>query len=77
VFPSAEPRRATLSILPHIITLENAKTSSGQIPLAALPIGFIVEEAKVTRVIDGLGVYVDVGVDGVNGLVHVNLHKSF
>jgi rRNA biogenesis protein RRP5 len=62
-----------LSILPHVIALENAKTKSGQTPLEALPVGFIVEEAKVTQVVEGLGVYVDIGVDGVKGLVHVPL----
>jgi len=71
VFPSAEPRRAILSTLPHIASLDTAKTQSGQFPLEALPIGFIVESAKVIQVIEKQGVYVDVGVEGVKGFVHV------
>ena len=72
VFPSAEPRRATLSVLPHILNLEVAKTKTGQTPLETLPIGFILETAKITDVIPEQGVYVDVGVDGVKGFVHVS-----
>ena len=72
MFPSADPRRATLSILPHVINLDIAKTASGQVPLDALPIGFIIESAKVVKIIENQGVYVDIGVDGVQGFVHVN-----
>ena len=34
--------------------------------------GYIVEAAKVTEVIENQGVYVDVGVEGVKGFVHVS-----
>ena len=71
VFPSGDPRRATLSILPHIVKLDVAKTASGQAPLDALPIGFIIEAAKITKIVENQGVYVDIGVDGVPGFVHV------
>jgi rRNA biogenesis protein RRP5 len=73
VFPSADLRRATLSALPHIVNLDVAKTASGQPPLEALPIGFIIEAAKVVKIIENQGVYVDIGVDGVTGFVHVHL----
>jgi len=71
VSPSADPQRATLSALPHIISLDVAKTASGQSPLEALPVGYVVEAAKVSEVIEDQGVYVDIGVDGVRGFVHV------
>lgn len=71
MFPSADPRRATLSILPHVVNLDIAKTASGQAPLDALPIGFIIEAVKVVKIIENQGVYVDIGVDGVPGFVHV------
>ena len=74
VFPSADPSRATLSLLPHIVALDIAKTASGQLPLEALPIGYVVEAAKVVEVIEDQGVYVDIGVDGVRGFVHVRLY---
>jgi rRNA biogenesis protein RRP5 len=54
------------------LDLDVAKTASGQTPLDALPVGFIVEAAKVTEVLEDQGVYVDIGVDGVKGFVHVN-----
>jgi rRNA biogenesis protein RRP5 len=73
VFPSADPRRATLSALPHIVNLDVAKTASGQAPLEALPIGFLIEAAKVVKIIENQGVYVDIGVDGFTGFVHVHL----
>ena len=34
--------------------------------------GYIVEAAKVTEVNENQGVYVDVGVEGVKGFVHVS-----
>ena len=71
VFPSADPRRATLSTLPHVLTLDVAKTASGQLPLEALPVGFIVEAAKVIQDVQDQGIYVDIGIDGVRGFVHV------
>lgn len=52
--------------------LDVAKTASGQTPLDALPVGFIVEAAKVTEVVEDQGIYVDIGVDGVKGFVHVH-----
>lgn len=76
VFPSADPRRATLSILPHILHLETANTATGQSPLEALPVGFILETVKVTEVVEGQGVYVDVGVEGVRGFVHVSYYLN-
>ena len=39
--------------------------------MEALPVGYIVEAAKVTEVIENQGVYVDIGVEGVKGFVHV------
>jgi hypothetical protein len=74
VFPSSEPRKANLSLLPHIINLDIAKTSSGQVPLdplEALPVGFLVESAKVIEVIEDQGVYVHIGLEDVSGFVHV------
>jgi rRNA biogenesis protein RRP5 len=66
-----------LSLLPHIINLDVAKTASGQSPLEALPVGYIIEQAKVVEVVEDQGVYVDIGVDGVKGFVHVrSLHNG-
>lgn len=62
-----------MSVLPHILALDVAKTSSGQAPLEALPVGYVVEAAKVVELIEHQGVYVDIGVDGVRGFVHVFL----
>ena len=73
VFASADPRKAMLSVLPHIVNLDTAKTASGQSPLDALPIGFVIEAAKIVKIVENQGVYVDIGVDGVQGFVHVNI----
>jgi rRNA biogenesis protein RRP5 len=70
VLPSADPRKATLSVLPHLLRLDRAKTASGQSPLEALPVGFILETVKVIEVLEDQGVYVDIGLDGVRGFVH-------
>jgi rRNA biogenesis protein RRP5 len=64
-----------MSLLPHIIDLDVAKTSSGQIPLEpleALPVGFIVESVKVIEVMEDQGVYVDIGLENITGFVHVH-----
>jgi ribosomal protein S1 len=45
--------------------------------LEALPVGYIIEQAKVVEVVEDQGVYVDIGVDGVKGFVHVrSLHNG-
>lgn len=59
--------------MPHVLALDTAKTASGQSPLEALPVGYVVEAAKVVEVIEDQGVYVDIGVDGVRGFVHVHI----
>jgi rRNA biogenesis protein RRP5 len=53
------------------MALDTAKTGSRQTPLDALPVGYIVDAAKVIEVIERQGVYVDIGVNGVKGFVHV------
>jgi hypothetical protein len=68
-----------LSILPHIINLDVAKTTSGDValnPLEALPVGFVVEAAKVIEVLKDQGVYVDIGLEDINGFVHVHCLKK-
>jgi rRNA biogenesis protein RRP5 len=59
-------------MFPHVLALDIPKTGSGQYPLDALPMGFIVEAAKVIQVVEQQGVYVDIGIDGVTGFVHVS-----
>ena len=66
-----------MSLLPHIFVLDIAKTASGQLPLETLPVGYVVEAAKVVEVIEDQGVYVDIGVDGVRGFVHVRLLLNY
>jgi ribosomal protein S1 len=56
--------------------LNVAKTKSQQSPLEALPVGYIIEAAKVTEVVEDQGVYVDIGVDGVKGFAHVYIHHE-
>jgi rRNA biogenesis protein RRP5 len=64
-------------MLPHVLALDIPKTGSGQYPLDALPVGFIVEAAKVVQVVEQQGVYVDIGIDGVTGFVHVSSSTTF
>lgn len=60
-----------LSLLPHIRHLDIARTASGQLPLDALPVGFVVETAKIVQVVQEQCVYIDTGVAGVKGFAHV------
>ncbi|ROW12603.1 hypothetical protein VMCG_00682 [Cytospora schulzeri] len=78
-FPEARQPKLGISILDHIISL---KTPSAQVdgdakqPLEALPISTVVEECVVKRVETDIGLFVDVGVEGVPGFVHISRVKD-
>ncbi|KAI4181472.1 MAG: hypothetical protein LQ346_006783 [Caloplaca aetnensis] len=76
-FPDAEPAKVGISLLRHILSFETYPTSKSprsttEPPTEALPISTIVAEARVARVEPGLGLFVDLGVKGVRGYVHIS-----
>jgi rRNA biogenesis protein RRP5 len=78
-FPTADPPKLGVSLLDHITTLSPRKaTTNGkkQNPLEILPLSAIVEEVTVRKVEPGMGLFVDVGVKGVSGFVHISRVKD-
>ena len=78
-FPDARQPKLGISILDHVTSL---KTPSAQVdgnvkePLEALPISSVVETCVVRRVETDIGLFVDVGVEGVPGFVHISRVKD-
>ncbi|KAI1406599.1 nucleic acid-binding protein [Hypoxylon fuscum] len=69
-FPAAKDPKLGISLLDHVVSLR-----SKQIP-DNLPISTIVEQCTVTKVDPEIGLFVDVGVQGVPGFVHISRVKD-
>ncbi|KAL2181483.1 uncharacterized protein P884DRAFT_214576 [Thermothelomyces heterothallicus CBS 202.75] len=78
-FPNAKLPKLGISLLPHVVSLK-AKVANrdGQelLPTAILAHSAIVNECTVRKVEPGIGLYVDVGVEGVPGFVHISRVKD-
>ncbi|KAK3302297.1 uncharacterized protein B0T15DRAFT_542562 [Chaetomium strumarium] len=78
-FPTAKLPKLGISMLPHVLSLK-PKTASRDgreaQPTQILAHSEIVEECTVERVEPGIGLYVDVGVEGVPGFVHISRVKD-
>jgi rRNA biogenesis protein RRP5 len=74
-FPTSENKKLGISLLPHILSLSPLGADTDKVtkdPTTVLPISSTIEEAKVTKVTDGIGLFLDVGVKGVAAFVHVS-----
>lgn len=75
-FPTSENKKLGISLLDHIVSLRLktaiSKTEVDLQPLRLLPLSKIVAEAKVVKVNPGLGLFLDVGVKGIHGFVHIS-----
>ena len=69
--PNSDPKKLNLSILPHILSLSSPLEKSKD-PTTALTIATILDNAKVTKVDPKLGLFIDVGIAGVPGFVHIS-----
>jgi rRNA biogenesis protein RRP5 len=77
-FPTSNDPKLGISLLDHVVSL-SSKASSGsekKSPLEILPISTLVEECTVTNVEPDVGVFVDIGVKGVAGFVHISRLKD-
>lgn len=78
-FPEARNPKLGISILEHVKSL---KPLSAQVndedkePLATLPVSSIVDDCIVKQVEADIGLFVDVGVQGVAGFVHISRVKD-
>lgn len=75
-FPTVDEKKVGISILDHIISLKSIVPTSKVVtdaiaPTEMLPISTILE-VRVVKVEFGMGLFVDVGVKGVQGFVHIS-----
>ncbi|OLN85680.1 rRNA biogenesis protein rrp5 [Colletotrichum chlorophyti] len=78
-FPAAREPKLGISLLPHILSLQaksSGKGSRAKSPLDLLPIASFVEKCTVRRVEPEIGLYVDTGVPGISGFVHISRVKD-
>ena len=76
-FPNTEPKKLGVSLLDHVLALrpqkvENSEGRGTEGPVTALPLSTIVDKAKIVKVEQGVGLFVDVGITGTRGFVHVS-----
>ncbi|KAK8022186.1 hypothetical protein PG993_012953 [Apiospora rasikravindrae] len=77
-FPTSEDPKLGISMLDHVTKLrpKTVDGSSSKSPLDALSISALVEECTVTKVEPEVGVFVEIGVKGVPGFVHISRLKD-
>ncbi|KAI1107271.1 nucleic acid-binding protein [Jackrogersella minutella] len=75
-FPTAKDPKLGISLLDHVVSLRSKSTSPSEVPTEALPISSVVEQCTVTKVDPEIGLFVDVGVEGVPGFVHISRVKE-
>lgn len=74
-FPNIEPKKLGVSLLEHVMSLsaQKAQLNGEKVdPLSVIPPSAIVESVTVRKVQPGIGLFVDIGVKGVPGFVHIS-----
>lgn len=71
-FPKAEQKKIGVSLLKHVVSFRSISAPENLLPTAILPISTILEECRVVKVVNGVGLFVDVNVKGVRGFVHIS-----
>lgn len=76
-FPTVEEKKLGISLQDHVVywrpkTTTSTSTSKDTSPTDLLPISSVIEEARVLKVEQGVGLLVEVGIKGVRGFVHVS-----
>lgn len=75
-FPTAKDPKLGVSLLDHVLSLRTKQTTTSKLPLDTLPISSLVEQCTVTKVEPEIGLFADVGVEGVPGFVHISRVKD-
>lgn len=78
-FPNAEPQKLGISLLDHIVSCTSqlaTKDGKKESPVEALPLSSIIETVTVRKVEPSAGLFVDVGIKGVSGFVHISRVKD-
>ena len=74
-FPHADEKKLGVSFLDHVISLSPLSPKDSKentVPTDVLPISTVVDEIRVVKVEPGLGLFVDLGVKGIRGFVHIS-----
>ncbi|KAI9885781.1 MAG: hypothetical protein M1823_002410 [Watsoniomyces obsoletus] len=74
-FPKSEPKKVGVSLLEHVQKLfapAVGKWGEKKHPLDLLPFSTIVDKATVVKVVSHLGLWLDVGVEGILAFVHIS-----
>ncbi|KAI0014056.1 nucleic acid-binding protein [Xylariaceae sp. FL0662B] len=75
-FPTAKDPKLGISFLDHVVSLQSKLAATDKLPYEVLPISSVVEQCTVTKVEPEIGLFVDVGVEGVPGFVHISRVKD-
>ncbi|EEU39143.1 uncharacterized protein NECHADRAFT_43434 [Fusarium vanettenii 77-13-4] len=79
-FPAAKEPKLGISLLPHITSLEQKRptktTDAKKLPTTVLPISSLVEKCTVRHVEGEIGLFVDIGIPGLSGFVHISRVKD-
>ncbi|KAK6594717.1 S1 RNA binding domain-containing protein [Botrytis cinerea] len=78
-FPNSDPQKLGISLLDHVTSLtqqQAGKPGNKVNPLDTLPLSTIVEEVTIKKVESGVGLFVDVGIKGIPGFVHISRVKD-
>ena len=77
-FVTAKEPKLGISLLPHITSLSRKfpETDKHNLPTTVVPISSLVEKCTVINVETKIGLFVDVGVAGLRGFVHISRVKD-
>jgi len=76
-FPTFGDKKLGISLQDHVLYWRSKTTSSlsvkgGARPVEQVPISTIIEQATIVKIEQGVGLFVDIGVKGVRGFVHIS-----
>ncbi|KHN97614.1 RNA-binding domain, S1 [Metarhizium album ARSEF 1941] len=77
-FPTAKEPKLGISLLPHItsLTRKHPAKDNETLPTEALPISSLVEKCTVRQIESDIGLFVDTGIAGLGGFVHISRIKD-
>ncbi|KAH7037801.1 uncharacterized protein B0I36DRAFT_237070 [Microdochium trichocladiopsis] len=75
-FPNAKEPKLGISLLDHVMTMQPLTTTSKKSPTEVLPLSSRVEKCTVTKVEPEIGLFVDIGIPGLSGFVHISRVKD-
>ncbi|GAB0134027.1 hypothetical protein EsDP_00002413 [Epichloe bromicola] len=77
-FPAAKEPKLGISLLTHITSLsrKHPARETKKLPTEVLPISSLVEKCTIKHVESEIGLFVDVGIAGLSGFVHISRVKD-